>query len=194
MARPRKYQYPTTGFYRRLYGIWERMKARCYTVSCKDYQNYGGRGITLCREWLSYDNFCKWALSNGYRDDLTIERKDVNGNYEPSNCRWATKKEQSRNTRVNHLVNGVSLAEYAEMCGIKYSTIRSRLRYGYDATELSNPIRRAITVEGMRLDEIGAKYNIPVTTLKSRYYAGIDTIDEIIKPRKHTGRKKRSLI
>ena len=84
----------------RLYGIWVNMKARCYVSSLKCFPCYGGRGISVCDEWRnSYEMFRDWARSAGYRDTLTIDRKDPNGNYEPNNCRWATAVQQARNTR-----------------------------------------------------------------------------------------------
>ena len=88
----------------RLYRIFQSIKQRTTNPNSTHYKTYGGRGITMCIEWRdNFINFREWALKNGYSDELTIDRIDVNGNYEPSNCRWATKSVQSINRRLSKL-------------------------------------------------------------------------------------------
>ncbi|MBO7171268.1 MAG: hypothetical protein J6W28_08845, partial [Clostridia bacterium] len=116
----------------RLHHIWHGIKQRCLNPKSYIYKNYGGRGITVCDEWRdSFEVFYGWAMANGYADDLTIDRIDVNGNYEPLNCRWATSKEQGNNRRTNHLLTYKgqtrTTQEWADIKGLSRECIRWRL-------------------------------------------------------------------
>lgn len=120
----------------RIYRIWNNMKKRCYNENNKDYSNYGGRGIKICNEWLDEKkgllNFYNWAMQNGYKDDLTIDRIDNNGNYEPNNCRWADNRTQSNNKRncyyITYKNNTHTVAEWSKILYICESTIRERIK------------------------------------------------------------------
>lgn len=115
----------------RLYAIWGGIKARCSNPKCEAFKKYGGRGIKFCKDWVFYENFEKWALNNGYSSNLTIDRIDNDGNYEPSNCRWISSKEQSLNTSRNHYLelNGEkhTAYEWSVITGIRLSTILQRI-------------------------------------------------------------------
>ena len=129
----------------KLYKVWTSIKQRCLNKKAQAYEHYGARRITIAKEWLDFEIFRKWALNNGYKRGLSIDRIDVNGNYEPFNCRWATIKEQSNNRRTNHIVewNGKSktLKEWSETLNINYNTLRKRFRIGWSVDEVfSTPV------------------------------------------------------
>lgn len=115
--------------------IWASMRKRVHNPNCKAYKNYGGRGIEICQEWdddtNGFVNFWKWAQNNGYSDELTLDRIDVNGDYSPGNCRWTTRIEQARNTRKNLMLTYKGetkcLKEWSEILGINYGTLQSRI-------------------------------------------------------------------
>lgn len=116
----------------RLYRVYSNIKGRCYNVNNKRYHDYGSRGITMCDEWKNnFMSFYDWSMNNGYKDTLTIDRIDVNGNYEPNNCRWVDYKTQNRNKRNNRciVINGEShcLSEWCEILGLNLNTVRSRI-------------------------------------------------------------------
>lgn len=117
----------------RLYRIWRKMKERCLNPRHAHYKSYGGRGIRICAKWIhDFGAFQLWAKNAGYRDDLTIDRIDNNGNYEPNNCRWATYKEQGRNRRSNRVIEGKTLAEWLDTAEVSQDTVRKRLSKGWD--------------------------------------------------------------
>ena len=112
------------------------MKRRCYTPSASAYKHYGARGIVVCEEWKNdFISFYNWAIRNGYKENLTIDRINVNGNYEPGNCRWATKKEQANNKRNNNFIKykdkKLSINQWSEETGIKRGTIAWRLKNNF---------------------------------------------------------------
>ena len=120
----------------RIYRIWCLMKGRCNSKSSNSYYNYGARGITICKEWEeSPIAFYNWAMANGYRDDLSIDRIDNNGNYEPSNCKWSTKQEQNKNQRRTRFITYKGqkkcLADWAKEFGIDKHTLSYRLNRGW---------------------------------------------------------------
>ena len=137
------------GHYTRLYRIWLNMRRRCLNQKGVDWLYYGGRGITICEEWSNYANFHDWAMANGYCDDLTIERRDNDGNYEPENCLWATRKQQGRNKRSNrHLTfdgQTKTTAEWSEDLELG-STLRMRLHRGWS-------IEKALTTKVEQVKE-----------------------------------------
>ena len=116
----------------RLYKIYASMKSRCYDAKMPYYENYGGRGITVCEEWRKdFLQFYKWAKENGYQDGLTIDRIDNNKGYAPDNCRWATSKEQARNRRscvlITHNGKTQTLVEWCEELNLKYKRVHDRM-------------------------------------------------------------------
>lgn len=119
----------------RIKTIWKNMRQRCHNPNFIYYHNYGGRGITVCDEWQDFHTFEQWAYANDYSDDLTIDRINTNGNYEPSNCRWTTMKVQTNNKRNNRLItyNGKTQTEsqWADELGISFTVLRNRLHKGF---------------------------------------------------------------
>lgn len=150
-ARPRKHGVADT----RLWRTWKAMKDRCLNPRAQAAKNYHNRGISVCREWLSFAGFRSWAMANGYADDLTIERTDNDGHYEPSNCMWASKPEQNRNKRT-----GVFLFAFGEKkklwawaedsrCAVSYGTLQQRILKGWDhESAIVRPSRKHRRADG----------------------------------------------
>lgn len=131
----------------RLYTIWARMRQRCRNPRYNRASSYYKKGVTVCEEWTDYLAFREWAYSNGYRDGLSIDRIDNDGNYCPENCRWATSKEQANNRSSNHRVafneEILTIREWAARLGIAESTLSSRLSRGWDVERaLTTPVAR----------------------------------------------------
>lgn len=133
--RMKKLNHKHGGFGTRLYESWRQMHRRCQNENNYSFKDYGGRGISVCDEWSSFDAFRNWANSTGYNDDLTLDRIDVNGNYCPDNCRWATAKEQANNRRSCHYIenNGEkhTISEWAD----KFKVDQRRLYYWLSAND-----------------------------------------------------------
>lgn len=148
----------------RLYNVWKNMKVRCNNPHSKEYKYYGERGICVCDEWNDFREFQKWAYANGYdenakRGECTLDRIDVNKNYEPSNCRWVNMKVQCNNRRLwgtnthNHKMitwtykgETHTVREWSEITGIDNKILRTRKHKGWN-------IERILTTPPMRNKE-----------------------------------------
>ena len=155
---------------KKLYKIRTKMIERCTNPNCDRYKDYGGRGIKICDEWLNdYDSFVDWSKMNGYKEGLSIDRIDNNGNYEPSNCRWITKREQNRNKRTNKMVTYKGetkpLIVWCEELGLKYDPIHNRLEKRWDVEKaFTKPLRTARE----SFQSICRRHNINPTTARDR--------------------------
>lgn len=114
-----------------LYGTWKNMKKRCNNPNATEYKIYGGKGITVCDEWENFEPFYNWAINNGWKEHLTIDRIDVNGNYCPENCRWVSMKIQENNTTTNHYIEYndkvYTLSTLSDFLNIPYNVVRYRI-------------------------------------------------------------------
>jgi hypothetical protein len=147
-----------------LYTTWRNMYSRCYTTQTDGYEHYGGRGIKVCYEWKNdFIVFRDWAYTNGYIEGLTIDRIDVNGNYEPSNCRWMTNLDQQSNRRntlfIEHQGKKQSLTQWARELGLSTSTIKSRYQQGWNAEDILRPPTKAHRQDTVRSDTFIVEIN-----------------------------------
>lgn len=133
----------------RIYNEYRGMKARCYNKNYQNYDNWGGRGIKVCDEWLGehgFENFYDWSMSNGYTDDLTIDRIDNDKGYSPYNCRWATQLVQANNTRKNIYIQyqgkTQSLPDWCRELNLEYSMIYLRYKRGWSIDRMFNEPKR----------------------------------------------------
>ena len=134
---------PKHGLYRAniaLWNTWQTMIGRCENPNRPKYKDYGGRGIEVCQEWHDAETFGSWAEASGFQKGLTLERKDVNGNYCPENCTWATAKQQANNRRNTIFLewNGErkSIHQWADELGVSASTLKNRYYLGWSVEEI----------------------------------------------------------
>lgn len=118
-------------YHTHLYKVWQTMKQRCTNPNYRGYQWYGAKGVKVCEDWQDIENFYRWAINNGYRKGLTLDRIDPASDYEPNNCRWVTMSDQQNNKTNNHLIeyNGEkrTLTEWSKILGIPRTTLSNRL-------------------------------------------------------------------
>lgn len=130
----------------KIYHVWATMKNRCKNSNDKNFHHYGGRGITYCDEWEKFELFYEWAVDNGYKEGLTLERVDVNGDYEPINCIWITHAEQQNNKRDNVLITyrnkTQNIAQWARELGITFNLLYGRLqKYNMDLNKVIKSLK-----------------------------------------------------
>lgn len=131
----------------KLFYVWHSMKKRCELTTYFQYKRYGGRGIELCLDWHDFQSFKKWATDNGYKEGLSIDRIDNDGNYEPKNCRWITLQEQNYNKSTSRYLTldgkTKTVAEWSKEVGLSSGCIRYRLGAGWSTeSALTAPLRR----------------------------------------------------
>lgn len=131
----------------RLYNIWVGMRQRCRDKNCRSYPNYGDRGIYVCKEWDDYPTFRAWAMSNGYSDELSIDRINPDGGYSSDNCRWQSCKAQNNNKTNNRVftIKGktMTMSEWADAAGVNYKTVKTRVERGWGIEDalMKKPMR-----------------------------------------------------
>lgn len=166
----------------RIKSIYKDMLRRCYKPYRKNYERYGGRGISVCSEWLENPiSFEKWALNNGYSDKLSIDRIDNDGNYEPSNCRWTDFTTQANN-RSNNIVleyegTSLTIAQWAEKLGVDRKTIYNRIENGESPEVIFSPIdvrqqKSKSGIKGISWSSRTEKWQVRVRVNKKRVAVG----------------------
>lgn len=189
---------------KRIFSIWMNMKARCDKPNRKDRKYYYEKGITYCVDWKDYSLFEKWALENGYEDNLTLDRIDDTGNYEPSNCQWITfaeqQKRKSGNTWITHDGQTKTLSDWAREFDVHPATLKSRLDLGYSFEEALLKKKRinktSIVVdykgEKMSITQLSEKLNVSVSMVSKRLKKG-DSIEEIIEVAELIAKKRKAV-
>lgn len=172
----------------RLNGIYKNMKRRCYSPQDRFYKDWGGRGIKICDEWLLEGGkfFYEWALANGYQDDLSIERMDVNKDYSPDNCCWIPVKEQAWNRRTSHMIeyDGQTkcLSEWCKVLHLNEKVIRQRIIRGMNFEDaIKTPMKKGYMAERCR--EAGVNYHTVISRMRNH---GMSFDEALLFP--HAGR------
>lgn len=179
----------------RLHNIWCGMNNRCNPDHAAA-KNYGQRGISVCEDWRDYKKFAEWARENGYEDGLTIERKDVGGDYCPENCEWISAEKQARNRRTTVWVEWkgkrMSLAEAAEISGLPYKQVHYRIKHGWSIEDaLTKPLRNPYERSELRelCERLGINYNLVFNRI---YVYGWDEDTAINTPPLRVGTRRKS--
>src|SRR5690625_679951 len=173
-----------------LYRVWAAMKRRCNNHNVREFKWYGGRGISYCDEWEQYETFKKWAIDSGYKPHLTLDRDNTNGDYEPSNCRWVSMKEQQHNRRNNIWVETnegpMIIADLARKTGISDKILYQRYHEGARTVEeLTTSKERVINIEYedqfYTLKEIAERHSLKSKTVWMRYKRGARSYEDLSK-------------
>lgn len=187
--------------YTRLYGVWHSMKSRCLNPNAKGYSNYGGRGISVCDEWMTFKPFAEWSYANGYNESAekfqcTLDRIDPNLGYSPSNCRWVNSTVQSRNrTNNNYITIGeksLIASDWSKISGISDATIKKRIQAGWSNRDaVFTPVLESSKYEydGMKLTlkewaktELAKQNRLSYQILLRRINSGQTIEDALTKP------------
>jgi hypothetical protein len=174
----------------RVYKIYRSMIQRCYNPNAHAYEIYGGRGIKICDEWIDkkegFVRFYNWSMNNGYSDNLTIDRINVNGNYEPNNCKWSTMKDQQNNKRTNTLIeiDGEikNIRQWADEFGLTHALISQRLKSGVVGRDLLKlPEKRTSEKQsGHRGILWDKERNLWIVRIKGKYIGRFEQLEEAI--------------
>lgn len=172
-----------------IHNIWCGINNRCNPNHAHS-NGYGKRGISVCAEWSVFENFRDWAFANGYKEGLTIERKDVNGNYSPENCKWVSLSEQARNRRttrwVVHQGRTMSLAEAAEIAGLPYKQVHFRIKHGWSVEKaLSEPLMDNSNSLQSRCKKAGINYHTVITRIHTLGWSEEKALSTPIRKKKN---------